>query len=277
MTRGSDPHSQLDGTGGSRAGVRVYLVDDHEIVREGLRRVLEDDPGIRVVGQSGTVAQARVDLPALHPDVAVIDGRLPDGSGVELCQLVRDDLTSTRAMLLTSYDDETLIFDAIAAGATGVLLKQVGGTDFVDAVQRVASGESMLHPAVTRRLMSRFAEQRAGSTPGAPAAPRPPAAPRAPAACPGQPAGSRPDPTAGVVTSGRVGPGALSWLTPQERRVLEGIGAGRTNRAIAAGLGVSEKTVKNHVTHVLRKLGLQRRTQAAIVATQLRGRTKPSD
>jgi len=249
--------------------LRVYLVDDHEIVREGLQRVLEDDPGIRIVGQAGTVQQARRELLELRPDVAVIDGRLPDGSGVELCQLVRDELAGTRSLLLTSYDDDTLILDAITAGATGVLLKQVGGTDFVSAVRQVARGESTLHPVVTRRLMDRLAlalraPDRGGSSGS------------------GGPRAVSVSPSGGAVNGGADGAeplgstglpvepaAALERLTPRERKVLQLIGAGLPNRAIATELGVSEKTVKNHVTHLLSKLGVQRRTQAAVLAARV--------
>jgi DNA-binding NarL/FixJ family response regulator len=250
--------------------LRVYLVDDHEIVREGLRRVLEDDPGITVVGQAGAVGDARRGLLELRPDVAVVDGRLPDGSGVELCALVREELPATRSLLLTSYDDETLIFDAIAAGATGVLLKQVGGTDFVAAVRRVARGESMLHPAVTRRLMDRLAASM--HEPAASAASRTrDARPVATALSGPQDA----TPPAGQSGAGNQSPdggdvdAVVGRLTPQERRVLALIRAGMSNRAIAAQLGVSEKTVKNHVTHLLAKLGMTRRTQAALFAARL--------
>ena len=208
--------------------LRVFLVDDHEIVRDGLRRLLEDDPGITVVGEAGTVAEALAMLPGLRPDVAVIDGRLPDGRGVDIARMVRDQLPATRAMMLTSYDDDETLFAAIAAGVTGLLLKQVRGTDFVDAVRRVAAGESMLHPAVTKRLMDRVGGRRA-----------------------------EPDDD------------GLASLTPQERRVLGCIGQGMANREIAEVLGVSEKTVKNHVTKLLGKLGLQRRTQAAVLASRL--------
>jgi two-component system, NarL family, response regulator DevR len=206
--------------------LQVFLVDDHEIVRDGLRRLLEDDPGITVVGEAGTVAEALAMLPGLRPDVAVIDGRLPDGRGVDIARMVRDQLPATRAMMLTSYDDDETLFDAIAAGVTGLLLKQVRGTDFVDAVRRVAAGQSMLHPAVTKRLMDRVGGRTSDED-------------------------------------------ALSGLTPRERRVLRGIGEGKTNREIADVLGVSEKTVKNHVTKLLGKLGLQRRTQAAVLASRL--------
>jgi DNA-binding NarL/FixJ family response regulator len=254
--------------------LRVYLVDDHEIVREGLRRVLEDDPGITVVGQAGALGQARAELREMRPDVAIIDGRLPDGSGVELCQLVQDELSgTTRSLLLTSYDDETLIFDAIAAGATGVLLKQVGGTDFVAAVRRVARGESMLHPAVTRRLMDRVAASARDprTPPGAATtgADRPAGSPGTTAPPPPRLRSTSPLPGGGAPGGGDEPQAVLDRLTPRERRVLALIGAGMTNRAIAGELGVSEKTVKNHVTHLLAKLGMTRRAQAALFAARI--------
>lgn len=268
MTGDSDHQTRpVDTQGG--AVLRVYLVDDHEIVREGLQRVLEDDPGIRIVGQAGTVQQARRELLELRPDVAVIDGRLPDGSGVELCQLVRDELAGSRSLLLTSYDDDALILDAITAGATGVLLKQVGGTDFVSAVRQVARGESTLHPVVTRRLMDRLAlALRAPDRVGSPGS----GGPRAVSVSPpggggdGGADGAEPLPSNGSPIEPAA---ALERLTPRERMVLQLIGAGLPNRAIATELGVSEKTVKNHVTHLLSKLGVQRRTQAALLAARV--------
>ncbi|GAA3538165.1 DNA-binding response regulator [Aeromicrobium flavum] len=199
--------------------IRVFLLDDHEVVRRGVGDLLEDSGTITVVGQAGTVAEAAADIERLQPDVAVLDARLPDGSGMELCRHVRRAAPRTAVLILTSYEDDEALFEAIMAGAAGFLLKQVRGNDLVDAVQRVAAGQSLLDPAVTRSVLERLRRQDA------------------------------PDP--------------LADLTAQEHKVFDQLRLGRSNREIAAELFLSEKTVKNYVSTVLAKLGLERRAQVA--------------
>ena len=199
---------------------RVALVDDHEIVRRGLRELLEAS-GLEVVGEAGTAAEAVRRMPALRPDVVLLDMQLPDGTGVEVCREIRDQLPGTAVLVLTSYDDDEALFASIMAGASGYLLKQVRGTDLVEAVERVAQGQSLLSPEVTARVLERVR--------------RPPES----------------DPR-------------LGQLTEQERRVLELVAEGLTNRQVGTRLGLAEKTVKNHVSGVLAKLGLASRTQAAL-------------
>src|SRR3954469_17735762 len=133
--------------------IRVFLLDDHEVVRQGLRGLLEGAGDIEVVGESGSAVEATHRIPALRPDVAVLDGRLPDGSGIDVCRDVRSIDASINALILTSYDDDEALFAAIMAGASGYVLKQIHGTDLVDAVRRVAAGQSLLDPAVTARVL----------------------------------------------------------------------------------------------------------------------------
>ncbi len=201
--------------------VRVALVDDHEIVRRGLRELLEAS-GIDVVGEAGGAAEALRRMPALRPDVVLLDMQLGDGTGVEVCREIRATLPDTRVLVLTSYDDDEAVFASILAGASGYLLKQIRGIELVDAVRRVADGQSLLSPEVTARVLERL---------------------RAPA--------SAQDP-------------GLAALSDQERRVLELVADGLTNRQIGSHMGLAEKTVKNHVSGVLGKLGLGSRTQAAL-------------
>nr|WP_194956337.1 response regulator transcription factor [Aeromicrobium phoceense] len=195
------------------------MLDDHEVVRRGVGDLLEDSGVITVVGEAGTVAEAATAIERLQPDVAVLDARLPDGSGIELCRRVRLSAERTAVLILTSYEDDEALFEAIMAGASGFLLKQVRGNDLVDAVQRVAAGQSLLDPAVTRSVLERLRHQ------------------------------ADPDP--------------LDELTAQERKVFDELRLGRSNREIAATLFLSEKTVKNYVSTVLAKLGLERRAQVA--------------
>jgi len=205
--------------------IRVFLLDDHEVVRRGLKDLLEADGDIVVVGESGLALEAARRIPALRPHVAVLDGRLPDGSGIDVCREVRSAHPEIAALILTSYDDDEALFSAIMAGAAGYVLKQIRGNDLVDAVRRVAAGQSLLDPAVTARVLDRL----------------------------------------------RAGPEedkALAPLTDQERRILELIGEGLTNRQIAERMFLAEKTVKNYVSSLLGKLGMERSTQAAVFAVK---------
>jgi two-component system, NarL family, response regulator DevR len=214
------------------SGIRVFLVDDHEVVRRGVAELLEEDPGISVVGEAGSVAEALARVPAVRPDVAVVDMRLPDGDGAEVCRRLRERAPETRSLVLTSYSDEDAVAAAVAAGAAGYLLKQVRGSALVSAVRTVAAGGTL------------FGQDSA---------------------------------VAAVVTRGRPAERdrRLAVLTEQERTVLRLIGEGLTNRQIGARMGLAEKTVKNYTSHLLAKLGLERRTQAAILATELRDRSGP--
>ncbi len=205
--------------------IRVFLLDDHEIVRRGLKDLLELEGDIEVVGESGLAEEAQRRIPALRPHVAVLDGRLPDGSGIDVCREMRSRNPEIAALILTSYDDDEALFSAIMAGAAGYLLKQISTTDLVDAVRRVAAGQSLLDPSVTQRVLERLRE------------------------------GTQEDQ-------------ALAPLTDQERHILEHIGEGMTNRQIAEVMFLAEKTVKNYVSSLLSKLGMQRRTQAAVFAAK---------
>jgi two-component system response regulator DevR len=205
--------------------IRVFLLDDHEVVRRGLKDLLEADGDIVIVGESGLAQEAARRIPALRPDVAILDGRLPDGSGIDVCREVRSAHPEIAALILTSYDDDEALFSAIMAGAAGYVLKQIRGNDLIDTVRRVAAGQSMLDPAVTQRVLARLRK------------------------------GPEEDP-------------ALAPLTAQERRILELIGKGLTNRQIAEEMFLAEKTVKNYVSALFVKLGLERRTQAAVFAAE---------
>jgi two-component system response regulator DevR len=209
----------------SVARIRVFLLDDHEVVRRGLRELLEAAGDIEVVGESGLAEEARRRIPALRPDVAVLDGRLPDGSGIDVCRDIRSAHPEIAALILTSYDDDEALFAAIMAGAAGYVLKQIRGHDLVDAVRRVAAGQSLLDPAVTTAVLDRLRQGPPQDT-------------------------------------------ALAPLTDQERRILELIGEGLTNRQIGERMFLAEKTVKNYVSSLLSKLGMQRRTQAAVFASK---------
>ncbi|WP_459985178.1 response regulator [Nocardioides sp. AN3] len=205
-----------------RALIKVFLLDDHEVVRQGIRTLLETAGGIVVVGESDSAEEAKRRIPALRPDVAILDGRLPDGSGIDVCREVRSVDPSIAALILTSYDDDEALFAAIMAGAAGYLLKQVRSSDLVETVRQVAAGRSMLDPAVTAQVLDRIRT------------------------------GPKQDPT-------------IARLTVHEQRILELIGEGLTNRQIATRLSLAEKTVKNYVSSMLAKLGLESRTQAAIL------------
>jgi two-component system response regulator DevR len=208
--------------------IRAFLLDDHEVVRRGLIDLLHAAGDIEVVGESGSAQEATRRIPALRPDVAVLDARLPDGNGIDVCRDVRAVDSTIKGLILTSYEDDEALFAAIMAGASGYVLKQIRGTDLVDAVRRVAAGQSLLDPAVTRRVLER-------------------------------------------IRNGVEQPRELAALTGQERRILEHIAEGLTNREIAGKMFLAEKTVKNYVSSLLAKLGLERRTQAAVLATRLIG------
>jgi DNA-binding NarL/FixJ family response regulator len=217
-----DSGTPADGT------LRVFLLDDHEVVRRGVRDLLEAEDGIEVVGEASSCAQALARVPALRPQVAVLDVRLPDGDGVTVCRELRDRMPGLSCLMLTSFDDDDALLDAIMAGAAGYVLKQVKGADLVNAVRTVAAGESMLDPATTRQLLESLRHHR-----------------ESPAEA------------------------ALAELTPREREILALVGQGKTNRQIGQELYLAEKTVKNHVSRLLAKLGVERRLQAAVLATQL--------
>jgi two-component system, NarL family, response regulator DevR len=206
--------------------VRVFLVDDHEVVRRGVAEVLEDDAGITVAGEASSCAEALARVPAVRPDVVLIDMRLPDGDGADLTRRLRQRVPGLRCLVLTSYSEQEALDAAVRAGAAGFLLKQVRGPALVSAVRTVAAGGTLFDAL-------------------SPAPPRP----RQPMA---------------------EGSDRLAMLTDQERSVLRLIGEGLTNRQIGERMGLAEKTVKNYTSHLLAKLGLERRTQAAILATQVR-------
>jgi DNA-binding NarL/FixJ family response regulator len=208
----------------------VFLLDDHEVVRTGLRALLEAGEEIKVVGEAATVSDALARIPSIKPDVAILDVRLPDGSGVEVCREVRAADPSIACVMLTSYADDEALIASIMAGAAGYVLKQVGSLDLIDTIRRAGAGESLLDPALTDRVLERLRE------------------------------GPKIDPR-------------LANLTPQERRILDLIADGKTNRQIADDMFLAEKTVKNYVSNLLAKLGMERRTQAATFAARLSERT----
>ncbi len=206
---------------------RVFLVDDHEVVRVGIRELLSASPDLEVVGEAGSVTEALTMLPAVAPDVAVLDVRLPDGNGIELCRELMSRLPDLKCLMLTSFTDDEALFDAIMAGASGFVLKRILGTDLATAVRTVAAGQSLLDARSTAALLNRIRRERAQGDP-------------------------------------------IRMLTEQERTVFDYIGEGLTNRQIAEKMHLAEKTVKNYVSHLLAKLGLERRTQAAVLSSQLR-------
>ncbi len=212
--------------------VRVFLLDDHEVVRRGVRDLLDAEPDLEVIGEASTAAEALARIPALRPDVAVLDVRLPDGDGVSVCREIRSKLPEVQCLMLTSFSDDEALFDAILAGAAGYVLKQIRGADLIGAVRTVASGQSLLDPKTTARVMERLRAE-----------------------------ADRKDPLAG--------------LSEQERRVLELIGEGLTNRQIGERMFLAEKTVKNYVSSLLSKLGMERRTQAAVYSSQMRNQRRP--
>ncbi|MDX3637071.1 MULTISPECIES: response regulator transcription factor [Streptomyces] len=223
--------SEQPGTDGE---IRVFLLDDHEVVRRGVRDLLNDEPDITVVGEAGNVEQALVRVPALRPQVAVLDVRLPDGDGVTVCRELRSRMPDLACLMLTSFDDEEALLDSIMAGASGYVLKQIQGSDLVSAVRTVARGQSLLDASATTKLMARL---RAGQQPAEESE-------------------------------------ALPGLTDREREILALIGEGLTNRQIGQRLFLAEKTVKNHISRLLAKLGVERRIQAAVIATQAQDRLR---
>jgi len=206
--------------------IRVFLLDDHELVRRGLRELLETEGDIEICGEAETAEAALSRIPPTRPNVAILDVRLPDGNGVEVCREIRSRHPEINCLILTSFSDDDALFQAIMAGAAGYLLKQIRGIDLVDAVRRVSAGQSLLDPGVTARVLERL----------------------------------------------RAGPEIderLARLTDQERRILDLIAEGLTNRQIAERVHLAEKTVKNYVSNLLAKLGMERRTQAAVYAAKL--------
>ncbi|MFF7534788.1 response regulator [Streptomyces bobili] len=212
--------------------IRVFLLDDHEVVRRGVHDLLDDEPDITVVGEAANAAQALARVPALRPQVAVLDVRLPDGDGVTVCRELRSQMPDLACLMLTSFDDEEALLDSIMAGASGYVLKQIQGSDLVSAVRTVAAGQSLLDPSATAKLMARLRQ------------------------------GQEPEPD------------ALPGLTEREREILALIGEGLTNRQIGQRLYLAEKTVKNHISRLLAKLGVERRIQAAVIATQAQDRLR---
>ena len=213
--------------------IKVFLLDDHEIVRRGVRELLETVEDFEVVGEAGTAEEGLARIPPTKPDVAIIDMRLPDGNGVEVCREVRSREPDVQCLILTSFADDEALFDSIMAGAAGYLLKQIKGTDLVDAIRRVASGQSLLDPEITARVLERLRK--------------------------------------GDEEDERV-----ARLTDQERKILDLIAEGMTNRQIAERLFLAEKTVKNYVSNLLSKLGMERRTEAAVFAARMQEHKKQS-
>src|SRR3954466_11673825 len=213
--------------------IRVFLLDDHEVVRRGVRDLLEAEEDLEVVGEAGTAEEARQRIPATSPDVAVLDVRLPDGSGVEVCRDVRSSRPDIACIMLTSFADDEALFEAIMAGAAGYVLKQVSGSNLVDAVRRVGAGQPLLDPSGNARALERL----------------------------------------------RKGPDEderLKGITDQERRILNLLADGKTNRQIAEEMFLAEKTIKNYVSNLLAKMGMSRRTEAAVYAARLAERQKRS-
>jgi DNA-binding NarL/FixJ family response regulator len=217
---------QVGDTAKAAGQIGVFLLDDHEIVRRGVRDLLEAESDITVVGEAGTAAAALARIPAVKPDVAILDVRLPDGDGVTVCREIRSRMPQVGCLMLTSFGDDEALFDAIMAGAAGYVLKQIRGTDLVGAVRTIAAGQSLLDPEAASRVMRRMRDQSQHSDP-------------------------------------------LAGLTEQERRILELIGEGLTNRQIGERMFLAEKTIKNYVSALFAKLGMERRTQAAAYATRI--------
>lgn len=223
--------STVNPAGANPAGetepITVFLLDDHEIVRRGIADLLDAAPDIKVVGDAGTAAAALARITALQPRVAVLDGRLPDGSGIDVCRDIHSSVPGTRCIILTSYDDDDAILASVMAGAAGYLLKEIKGSNLIDAIRQVAAGHSLLDPAVTERVLTRLRE------------------------------GDKMDPR-------------WASLTKRERDILDLVTEGLTNREIGERLFLAEKTVKNYVSVMLAKLGMERRAQAAVFGSEMR-------
>lgn len=212
-----------------RTALRIYLLDDHEIIRRGVRTLLEAD-GFEVVGEAATVSDAAIDIPRLRPDVAILDSTLPDGSGIGLCGRLRQTAPGTRSLILSAHETEEVVVAAIQAGAAGYLLTGIGGDALLSSVRAVGEGHSLIDPAMAQRVIA-------------------------------------------WIERGTAGPRELAGLTEQQRRILELLAEGMTNKEIGERLFLAEKTVKNHITRILAKLGVQRRTQAALLASRLLAHT----
>ena len=204
--------------------VRIFLLDDHEIVRRGLRELFEAHDDLEVVGEASNAEEAMIRVPPTRPDVAVLDVRLPGASGIEVCRDLRAAMPELRCLMLTSFADDDALFSAILAGASGYLLKQIRGAELVTAVRRVAEGQSLIDPALTASVMDRL--------------------------------------------RGKQEDERIAKLSPQERRILDLIAEGKTNRQIGAEMYLAEKTVKNYVSNLLAKMGFARRTEAAVYAAR---------
>ncbi|HEU5270617.1 MAG TPA: response regulator transcription factor [Jatrophihabitans sp.] len=211
------------------ADIRIFLLDDHELVRRGIGELLAGVPGFEVVGEAATAEQALIRVLAVKPDVAILDARLPDGSGIDVCREIRSALPDTYCLILTSYDDQDAVLASVLAGASGYVLKEVRGSGLVDAIRQVAQGRSLIDPALIGQVVERV---KAGT---------------------------------GTGTDSR-----LAALTEREREVLDLIADGLTNRQIGQRMYLAEKTVKNYVSSLLRKLGMERRTQAAVFGAEVR-------
>lgn len=218
--------TQRTSAASATSAVRVYILDDHEVAREGIKVMLEASQRVEVVGESDSVWKAVGDIPRLHPDVSILDARLPDGSGIEVCRAIRSVDPSLHALILTSYDDDEALLSAILAGASGYVLKDVRGHDLVNLVERVAAGESLIDPALTRRVVDRLHDHYHHAP-------------------------------------------ELAGLTAQQLAVLELLAEGLTNHQISQRMQLADKTVKNYVSALLHTLGLERRTQAAVLAARV--------
>jgi DNA-binding NarL/FixJ family response regulator len=211
--------------------IRIFLVDDHELVRRGIGGLLSAEPDMEIVGEAATAAQARSRIRATRPDVAVLDVRLPDGSGIDVCRDIRSENPETRCLILTGYDDDEAIYAAVLAGAAGYVVKDVQGSRLVESVRKVAGGANLLDPALNRRVVERITEKHHEDS-------------------------------------------RLESLSAREREILPLIAEGLTNREIGIRLSLAEKTVKNYISCLLSKLGLQRRTQAAVLHLESRSGTE---
>jgi two-component system, NarL family, response regulator DevR len=224
--------NDLDGTIRRQQMTRVFLLDDHEIVRRGVRELLEAEDDLEVVGEASNAAEALPRIAVTHPDVAILDLRLPDGDGIEVCRDIRSEAPNVACLMLTSFADDEAFLGAVIAGASGYVLKQIRGSDLVGSVRRVANGESILDPLLVALAKTRLGRDREDER--------------------------------------------LGRLSPQERRILDLIAEGKTNREIASTLYLAEKTVKNYVSNLLVKLGMKRRTEAAVFAVRATQREHPS-